>query len=215
MPSRYSLGREGCQAAGLTPTRTSPLRSYRIHLLLHLIQCRTQLRPRIACPGFVRHLDDPLRSAAHRSSMPERSRTSRCMRRGLSVPGSTYDPDRSTLPPGPARRCDVAVIDSPRQLTEGQQHLALSPAARRLAGRVRNSYIRYMTRLATMSDAEVTRRIRQLRTEQLRRAGKAHTCAVCGTEFFARADARLCSGRCRARLFRARSGADVVGGERP
>ena len=63
-----------------------------------------------------------------------------------------------------------------------------------------------------MSDADLARRIRRLRGEQLRRAGRTHTCARCGGEFHARSGARYCSGACRVAAFRNRArAADPAG----
>jgi len=56
-----------------------------------------------------------------------------------------------------------------------------------------------------MSDADLARRIRRLRGEQLRRVGRTHTCARCGAEFHARSGARYCSGACRVAAFRIRA----------
>lgn len=69
---------------------------------------------------------------------------------------------------------------------------------------VRNRYNRYMDSLTTLQDAELTARMKSLRREQLRRAGKGRLCVQCGVEFFARAGARFCSGRCRVAAFRER-----------
>lgn len=71
--------------------------------------------------------------------------------------------------------------------------------------KTRNVYICYVTLLKTISDAELARRIRLLRVEQLRRAGKTHICARCGMAFHARSGARYCSGACRVAAFRARA----------
>lgn len=58
--------------------------------------------------------------------------------------------------------------------------------------------------VAVLSDVDLTQQIGYLRHEQLRRAGKTHACARCGTAFCARAGARYCSGRCRVAACRAR-----------
>lgn len=60
-----------------------------------------------------------------------------------------------------------------------------------------------MSKLGTLSDDELAVRIQRLRREQLRRAGKSHTCARCGVTFIARAGALYCSGACRVAKFRA------------
>jgi hypothetical protein len=78
-------------------------------------------------------------------------------------------------------------------------------STRRLYRVIRNGYSRYMARLATISDADLARRIRRLRGEQLRRVGKTHTCVRCGGEFHARSGASYCSGACRVAAFRMRA----------
>lgn len=62
-----------------------------------------------------------------------------------------------------------------------------------------------MTELVTLSDADLAVQLRWLREEQLRRAGKTHSCMQCSAEFHARAGARYCSGACRVAAFRLRS----------
>jgi hypothetical protein len=61
-----------------------------------------------------------------------------------------------------------------------------------------------MAALTRLSDADLAQAIRRLRTEQLRRAGKTHTCDNCGKAFHARSGACYCSGACRVAAFRAR-----------
>lgn len=70
-----------------------------------------------------------------------------------------------------------------------------------------------MEKLTSLPDAELTARLKDLRREQLRRAGKGHLCDRCGVEFFARAGARFCSGTCRVAAFRERQQTEArVGG---
>ena len=69
--------------------------------------------------------------------------------------------------------------------------------------RFSNRYNCYMTRPESLSNDELVAQIRRLRYEQMRRAGKTHRCARCGSLFVARADARYCSSACRVATFRA------------
>jgi hypothetical protein len=62
-----------------------------------------------------------------------------------------------------------------------------------------------MVELTDLSDADLAEQMRSLREEKLRRAGKAHSCAKCGAEFYGRADARYCSAACRVAACRVRS----------
>jgi len=71
-----------------------------------------------------------------------------------------------------------------------------------------------MANLAAMSDADLKRRIRRLRVEQLRRDGKAHVCAQCGSNFHARRGASYCSVRCRVAACRDRARASEPAGRR-
>jgi hypothetical protein len=77
---------------------------------------------------------------------------------------------------------------------------------------LRNRYIRYMAALRTLSDADLAQRIRRLRDEQLRRAGKIHKCVQCANVFHARAGALYCSTRCRVAAFRSRAGVSGMAG---
>lgn len=61
-----------------------------------------------------------------------------------------------------------------------------------------------MDKLTSLPDAELSARLKDLRCERLRRAGKGRLCDRCGVEFFARAGARYCSGTCRVAAFRER-----------
>lgn len=58
--------------------------------------------------------------------------------------------------------------------------------------------------LADRSDESLLTMAHELRQEQLRRRGSAHTCAACGKEFVVRS-ARACSTACRARAQRTRT----------
>ena len=60
-------------------------------------------------------------------------------------------------------------------------------------------------KLAEISDGELSIRIRDLRREQLRRAGGMRTCLDCMKPFTARRGARYCSGACRVRACRLRT----------
>ena len=61
-----------------------------------------------------------------------------------------------------------------------------------------------MNALTNVSDADLAARVHRLRHEQLRRAGKSHSCDKCGDLFYARMGALYCSGACRIAAYRAR-----------